>query len=156
MITQTLKSWLNRLFAWWPWKRSPKTGYAQAISNMNPGVTQESMLRNTVDGPSPQIGSTSVALEQGRDEDVPESSRPTTEERLEQILSSHPLLAEETPNPLPLPDKEKKLSTAEASQPSPTPEQKLAFLQYLVKRGTINEGFSQEQIPRQYKKSQNQ
>jgi len=154
MITQTIKRWLNRLFAWWPWKRSPETSYAQAISNMNSGVTQESTLRNTVDGPLPQTGSTSVAVEQGRDEDIPESSRPTTEERPEQILSSHPLLAEETPDPLLPTDKEKKPSTVDAPPPSPTSEQKLAFLQYLVKRGTINEGFSEEQIPRQYKKSQ--
>jgi hypothetical protein len=154
MITQTIKRWLNRLFAWWPWKRSPETSYAQAISNMNSGATQEAMLRNTVDGPLPQTGSTSVAVEQGSDEDIPESSRPTTEERPELLLSSHPLLAEETPNPLPLTGKEQKPSTGEASPPSPTPEQKLAFLQYLVKRGTINEGFSEEQVPGQYKKSQ--
>jgi hypothetical protein len=154
MITQTIKHWLNRLFAWWPWKRSPETSYAQVVGNMNSGATQESMLRNTVDGPLPQIGSTSVAVEQGRDADIPESSRPTTEEHPEQMLPSHPLRAEETPNPLPPPNKEKKPSTVEASPPSPTPEQKLAFLQYLVKRGTINEGFSQEQLPRQYKKSQ--
>ena len=152
MITQTIKRWLNRLFAWWPWKRSPETSYAQAISNMNPGVTLESMLRNTVDGPSPQTGNTSVAVEQGRDEEIPELSRPTTEERPEQILPSHPLPSEETPNPLPPPDKEKRLSIVDASQPSPTPEQKLAFLQYLVKRGLINEGFSEERLPRQYKK----
>ncbi len=151
MITQTIKRWLNRLFAWWPWKRSPETSYAQAISNMNPGVTLESMLRNTVDGPTPQTGNTSVAVEQGRDEDIPESSRPTTEERPELLLPSHPSLAEETPNLLPPPDKEQKLPGVETSPPPPTAEQKLAFLQYLVKRGLINEGFSEEQIPRQYK-----
>lgn len=149
MITQTIKGWLSRLFAWWPWKRSPGTSYAQAISNMNSGMTQEAMLRNTVDGPLPQTGSTSVAVEQGRGEDIPESSRPTTEERPEQVLPSHPFTAEETPSPPT--GTEKKPLTVEASPPSPTPEQKLAFLQYLVKRGTINEGFSEEQLPRQYK-----
>ncbi len=149
MITQTIKHWLSRLFAWWPWKRSPETSYAQAISNMNSGMTQESMLRNTVDGPLPQTGSTSVAVEQGRGEDIPESNRPTTEERPEQILPSHPFTAEETPNPPTA--TEKKPLTVEVPPPSPTPEQKLAFLQYLVKRGTINEGFSEEQLPRQYK-----
>ncbi|MBA2394803.1 MAG: hypothetical protein H0V70_18920 [Ktedonobacteraceae bacterium] len=149
MITQKIKGWLSRLFAWWPWKRSPETSYAQAISNMNSGMTQEAMLRNTVDGPLPQTGSTSVAVEQGRGEDIPESSRPTTEERPEQILPSHPFTAEETPKPPT--DTEKKPLAVEAPPPSPTPEQKLAFLQYLVKRGTINEGFSEEQLPRQYK-----
>jgi hypothetical protein len=153
MITQKIKGLLSRLFAWWPWKRSPETSYAQAISNMNPGVTLESMLRNTVDGPTPQTGNTSVAVEQGRDEDIPESNRPTAEERPELLLASHPSLAEETSHLLPPPDKEEKLPGVEASPP-PTPEQKLAFLQYLVKRGLINEGFSEEQIPRQYKNFQ--
>ncbi len=151
MITQKIKRWLNRLFAWWPWKRSPETSYAQAISNMNPGLTLDSMLRNTVDGPIPQTGNTSVAVEQGN-EDIPESSRPTAEERSEPLLSSHPFLPEETPNLLSSPAKKENLPDISTSQPSPTPEQKLAFLQYLVKRGLINEGFSAEQIPRQYKK----
>ena len=154
MITQAIKRWLDRLFAWWPWGQSPETSYAQAVSNMNPAMTQESMVRNTVDGPLPQIGSTSVAVEQGNDEDIPESSRPTTEERPEHSLSSHPSLAEETLNPLRPPAKEKNQPEANVSPPSPTPEQKLAFLQYLVKRGIVNEGFDREQLPRQYKKSQ--
>jgi hypothetical protein len=150
MITQAIKRWLDRLFAWWPWRHSPETSYAQATSNMNPGTTQESMARNTVDGPLPLVGSTSVAVEQGSDEDIPESSRPTTEERPEHLLSSHPPMAEEILNP---PTKKEDLSKAPISPPSPTLEQKLAFLQYLVKRGIVNEGFSEEQLPRQYKKS---
>jgi hypothetical protein len=154
MITQKIKRWLGKLFAWWPWRQSPETSYAQAISNMNPGVTQESMLRNTVDGPLPQTGSTSVAVEQGREEDIPESSRPTTEERPEYVLSSHPQ-AEEPLNPAhPLANEKNRTVEEAVSLPSPTPEQKLAFLQYLVKRGIINEGFGADQLPRQYKKSQ--
>ncbi len=154
MITQKIKRWLGKLFAWWPWRQSPETSYAQAVSNMNPGVTQESMVRNAVDGPLPQIGNTSVAVEQGRDEDTPESSRPTTEERPEYVVSSHPSQAEELLNPLLPSAKEKNQSLEEVSPPSPTPEQKMAFLQYLVKRGIINEGFGEGQLPRQYKKSQ--
>ncbi len=159
MITQTIKGWLDKLFAWWPWKRSSETDYAQAVSNLNTGVTQEPMLRNTVDGPLPQTGSTSVAVEQGRDEGIPESSRPTTEERPEKVVSSHPPLTEEnpsTPTPLRTPKVEatKEISKAEVPPPSPTPEQKLAFLHYLVKRGIVNEGFGEGQVPRQYKKSQ--
>ncbi len=152
MITQAIKRWLDRLFAWWPWRHSLETGYAQAVSNKNSGLIPESMLRNTVDGPLPQIGSMSVAVEQGRDEDIPESSRPTTEERREYILSSYSPQSEETLNSLPPLAREKNLSEAKVSPPSPTPEQKLAFLQYLVKRGIINEGFNEDQLPRQYKR----
>ncbi|MBV9713595.1 MAG: hypothetical protein JO011_22075 [Ktedonobacteraceae bacterium] len=154
MITQKIKRWLSKLFAWWPWRRPLETSYAQAVSNMNPGVTQESIVRNTVDGPLPQSGSRSVAVEQGRDEDIPESSRPTTEERPEYVVSTHPPLTDEPPPALHPPAREKNRPILEASAPSPTPEQKLEFLQYLVKRGIINEGFGEGQLPRQYKKSQ--
>jgi hypothetical protein len=154
MITQSIKQWLNKLFAWWPWRRSPETNYAQAISNLNTGVTQEPMLRSTVDGPLPQIGTTSVAVEQGRDEKIPESSRPTTEERPEQVVSSHPSSAEVNVSPRIPPEALKETRKAEVPPPSPTPEQMLAFLQYLVKRGIVNEGFNEGQVPRQYKKSQ--
>jgi hypothetical protein len=154
MITQKIKRWLGKLFAWWPWGQSSESSYAQAISNMNPGATQESMVRNTVDGPLPQTGNTSVAVEQGKDEDIPESSRPTTEERPEYVISSHLPQAEERLNPARSLSNEKKQNVEEASPPSPTPEQKLAFLQYLVERGILNEGFGEGQLPRQYKKSQ--
>jgi hypothetical protein len=154
MITQKIKRWLGKLFAWWPWSHSPDTSYAQAISNMNPGITQESIVRNTVDGPLSQTGNTSVAVEQGRDEDIPESSRPTTEECPEHVISSHPPLAEEPLNPMHPLTKEKNQTVEATPPPSPTPEQKLAFLQYLVKRGILNEGFGEGQLPRQYRKSQ--
>ena len=107
-----------------------------------------------MDGPLPQSGSRSVAVEQGRDEDIPESSRPTTEERPEYVVSTHPPLTDEPLLALHPPAKEKNRPILEASAPSPTPEQKLEFLQYLVKRGIINEGFGEGQLPRQYKKSQ--
>jgi hypothetical protein len=36
--------------------------------------------------------------------------------------------------------------------PAPTREQKLEFLHYLVKRGIVNEGFAEGQVPEQYRK----
>src|SRR5438552_10351307 len=137
MITQKIKRWLGKLFAWWPWRRAPETSYAQVISNMNPGVTQESMLRNTTDGPLPQIGNTSVAVEQGSGADLSELSWSTTEERPEHALSSHTHPDEDLLHLLDSQADEKNQSLAETAPPLPTPEQKLAFLQYLVKRGII-------------------
>jgi hypothetical protein len=154
MITQAIKSWLDKLFAWWPWKRSPETNYAQAVSNLNPGVMQESLLRNTVDGPLPQTGNASVAVEQGRGEDIPESSRPTSEERPEQVVSSYSPLADENPDTAHSPTVEAMKASSKAEVLPPSPEQKLAFLHYLVKRGIVNEGFNEGQVPKQYKKSQ--
>jgi hypothetical protein len=45
-------------------------------------------------------------------------------------------------------------SNSEAAIPVPAPtfEQQLAFLQYLVKRGILNEGFPEGQIPKQYRR----
>jgi hypothetical protein len=39
-----------------------------------------------------------------------------------------------------------------ASETGPTPEQQMAFLQYLIHRGLINEGFEDGKIPEQYRK----
>jgi hypothetical protein len=36
--------------------------------------------------------------------------------------------------------------------PAPNREQKLEFLHYLVKRGIVNEGFAEGQVPEQYRK----
>jgi hypothetical protein len=42
--------------------------------------------------------------------------------------------------------------TGDLSAPSPTFEQQLAFLHYLVKRGLVNEGFTEGQVPKQYRR----
>jgi len=64
MITQGIKRWLYKLFAWWPWKQTPETSYQQAVSNLNMSMAQETMAR-IVDGSLPQPGSiTSVVVEQ--------------------------------------------------------------------------------------------
>lgn len=33
----------------------------------------------------------------------------------------------------------------------PTPQQQLDFLNYLVKRGLVNEGFAEDRVPEQYR-----
>jgi hypothetical protein len=40
----------------------------------------------------------------------------------------------------------------DAPPPTPTPEQQLEFMHYLVKRGIVNEGFTEGQVPEQYRK----
>ncbi len=156
MITQTIKDWLSKLFAWWPWKRSPETGYSQAVGDLNTGTIQESLWRATVDGPVPQPGITSVAVEQGRDKTFSETCRSATDDHADQTIpSSSPTIGENAIAPQP-PAKEaphEEAIPAEISvQPPPTVEQQLAFLQYLVKNGVVNEGFAEGQVPEQYRR----
>jgi hypothetical protein len=163
MFTEAFKRWLSNLFAWWPWKRSPESNYAQTHSTLNKNAAQESLLRSTVDGPTPQQGATSVVVEHAETRLPSEMSRPVTEERPERIVSPPspppqpspaPSIAEERSDisrPTPAEAAREKAAAAEAVPP-PTPEQKLEFLRYLVKRGIVNEGFTAGQTPEQYRK----
>jgi len=163
MFTEAIKRWLHNLFAWWPWKRSPESDYADTHSTLNKSSAQESLFRSTVDGPLPQQGATSVVVEHAETRPPAEMSRPAPEERSEHIVSppSQPLQASQTSPTLeeradisrstPV-EAVKERAVADAAVPSPTPEQKLEFLRYLVKRGIVNEGFTAGQTPEQYKK----
>jgi len=155
MITQAIKHWLNKLFAWWPWRRSSEADYAQVVSKPNTGTTQEPTWRTTIGGSISQPGITSVAIEQGSEEIVTETSWSTIEERPDRATQSQPQASatEENANITRASSATKDISTSrgEIPQPPPTQEQQMAFLQYLVRRGLVNEGFAEGQVPEQYK-----
>ena len=146
MITQTIKQWLHKMFAWWPWRTSAKTESLHTTGSLNKGATQEMTARSTIDGVAPR--------------------RSTIEEWPERIVQpSPPLLGEraETPFPsLPLPPppiekvREAWPNSGEESgfaiSPTPTAERQLEFLRYLVKRGIVNEGFAEGKVPDQYRR----
>ncbi len=145
MITQGIKRWLQSLFAWWPWKLVPEDDFAQTPGTLNKGTAQETLFFTTVDGPyaqPAQPGITSVAVEPIEDDVVPESGRPTAEERSFPMLSSN----EEDSGSIPAPIIEEKIKTVHdpdatsQAMPTPTPQQRLEFLRYLVERGIVNEG----------------
>ena len=124
MFTQTIKTWLHKMFAWWPWKRPTQAEYTHVASPLNKGTTQEPVSKSTI---APQAGS------------VPRLS--TIEEWPERVVQSDiPVASElgETPiSPPPAP-------TVEAAvQASPSSQQRLDFLRYLVERGIVNEGFEE-------------
>jgi hypothetical protein len=127
MLTQAIKRWLHRLFAWWPWKRSPETNYTQVSGTLNMSATQEAAFRTTVDGSVAQPGITSVVVEQTGSETLSETPRPSPAEASDKMIYS------------------------DAEKPSSTSEQRLEFLQYLVRRGIVNEGFEQGKVPEQYR-----
>src|SRR5256886_17480138 len=58
MITQAIKNWLRKMFAWWPWKQSSHITYFHAAGSLNKGLSQETTSRPTVDEVPPQAGIT--------------------------------------------------------------------------------------------------
>jgi hypothetical protein len=166
MITQAIKRWLNKLFGWLSWRKPPETEHARVGSSLNKGVTQESAAWPTSDGAAPQSGVAPLVLGQG------ETSCSTIDEWPESVIQPPPPTANEelppapsTPTQLPMTPPAENAKTAinnfpEASlpavqpltPPAPTGEQKLEFLHYLVKRGIVNEGFAEGQVPEQYRK----
>jgi hypothetical protein len=159
MITQAIKRWLYKLFSWWPWKSAPSTGFSPSLTNANMGSAQETVWRTTLEGPLPQAGMMSVAVEQDEDDAIPDPSWLSSEIRPERLVQpSSPTSAElNNSNSNSDPDLSHLSSadipsTSTGDAPSPTFEQQLAFLQYLVKRGMVNEGFSEGQVPKQYRR----
>ncbi len=171
MLKQAIKRWLNKLFGWWPWKNPPEPEYAHVGSPLNKSVTQESALRSTSDGTTPQDGTGAAPQIVGQGE----TSCSTIDEWPESVMQPPslppptPIEKTELPHvPLPttppvetartslenMPSASGKGETPfpDAPLPTPTPEQQLEFLHYLVKRGIVNEGFTEGQVPEQYKK----
>jgi|SRR5258706_11331716 hypothetical protein len=166
MITQAFKRWLHKLFGWLSGKPVADAEYAHAKTPLNTGMTSEPLTRPAMDGAAPPAGVAPLILGQG------ETSCSTLDEwpeRPAQGSSSPPSPPAEkielptTPPPVPhappvetsliakesIPAKTKS-TRPEIPPPPPTPEQKLEFLHYLVRRGIVNEGFTEGHIPRQY------
>ena len=159
MITQTIKNWLSHLFAWWPWKRTATTAYVPPSRNGVMGISQEHLWSASGEGSLPQTGARSVAIEQTNDIATPEATmslRPPSVEHVD-IVTQFPTLSDLSSPPQLTQDEQPPenltLSTAQfGGETTPIPEQQLAFLQYLVRRGLINEGFEEGQVPEQYRR----
>ena len=167
MLTQGIKRWLSNLFGWWPWKKSSGRGYAHVERSFNKSVAQEPMSWSTSDGVTPHSGAAPLIIGQG---ETSQTSLSTIDEWPERIVQAPP------PSPTPPAPEFDKVDLSQPPQsidssesavesgsanselvidppPPPTPEQKLDFLHYLVKRGIVNEGFAEGQVPIQYKKN---
>lgn len=163
MVTQAMKTWLRKLFAWWPWKQSTKVEHAHAASPLNKGTTQGAISRSAIDGGAsqPQSG---IAQRLSTIEEWPERFVQPPSPPLLPPPVSPPAASEvpETPLPPPLTSSADKgadiFSSDVPSTPTPMPgraptaEQQLEFLHYLVKRGIVNEGFEEGKIPEQYRR----
>jgi hypothetical protein len=138
MITQAIKRWLRDMFAWWPWKQTPPMTYRQASGPLSVGTTPEGVSLSVIEGTTPQASIT------------PRLS--IIEERPERIIQPHISATDdiaETPlppslrPPVDISTGPGKNEAALAVPSTPTPQQRLEFLQYLVKRGIVNEGFEE-------------
>ena len=133
-LTQTIKNWLHKMFAWWPWKQSTQFEYSPYA--INKGTTQESLSKSMTDGIAPQTGI------------VPRLS--TIQEWPERVVQTDLTAKNELPETPSLGssgdgEPMKKSATPEDETPagmqtSPSTQQRLEFLQYLIKRGIVNEG----------------
>jgi hypothetical protein len=132
MITQAIKRWLSNMFAWWPWKHSPPREYRKASGPLSVGTTAEGMSLSAVEGTTPQ-GSITPRL--STIEERPERMNiPPANDIAETSLSSS------LKPPVDISTEPGTGDAAPAVPSTPTPQQRLEFLQYLVKRGIVNEG----------------
>jgi len=171
MITQAMKRWLHKMFAWWPWKSTSETNAVPVTTPIHKGVTQNfrdihsehsAIPWSPTEGVVPQSGVTPLIFGQG------ESSRSTIGEWSERVVQSSSFANEKAEPPPPLlpvnPPVEQTIDSGTGNTsietnaflsdvpPTPTPEQQLEFLSYLVRRGLVNEGFPEGQVPEQYRK----
>ncbi len=128
MITQAIKEWLQKMFAWWPWKQSTSVEYQPVASPVTWISTPETPFRSIREGTIPQTGT------------IPRLS--TLEGRSERVLQPR---SEDLPAHTASPSSAEFASTSSgAHSPVPTAQQRLEFLRYLVQRGIVNEGFEKD------------
>jgi hypothetical protein len=138
------------MFAWWPWKEATEPEYSHVSSTLNTTTTPESGSQSVNDGAAPQTGLTPrLSAFEGRPERVLPPGFPPTSERNEIPLSSPPI---ETVREIPLPVNSSDTPALILPSPAPTPRQQLEFLEYLIRRGIVNEGFEEGQVPEQYRR----
>ena len=133
-LTQAITNWLQKMFAWWPWKQSTQFEYSPYA--INKGATQETLSKSMTDGIAPQTGT------------VPRLS--TIQEWPERVFQTDVTAKNELPETPSLDssgdgESMKKSATPSDETPagvqtSPSTQQRLEFLQYLIKRGIVNEG----------------
>ncbi len=123
MITQAIKEWFRKVFAWWPWKQSPFIEYEHVTSATARGSTPETTLRASKEETVPQAGVT--------------PRRFPLENRRERLIQPR----SETPGVPPLSPPASFPSTDTEPENAPMVRQRLEFLRYLIRRGIVNEGF---------------
>ena len=139
-LTQAITSWLHKMFAWWPWKKSTQIEYSPYASSLNKGTTQETLSKSATDGIVPQTGITPRLStiqewpERVVQTDITAKNELTEASSLASSGNGEPMKKSATPAD----------ETPAGVQTSPSTQQRLEFLQYLIKRGIVNEGVEEK------------
>ena len=113
-------------------------------------ATQTLTSGTIVDGSVSEPGITFIIFEQ-EDETIQELNWSIIEER--SLFTQSPGVEEKSDSlRVPAAETARETTTASKETLSPTVENQLEFLQYLVRRGLVNEGFAKGQEPEQYTK----
>jgi len=135
-LTQAIKNWLHKMFAWWPWKQSTQIENSTFANSINKGTTQETLSKSMTDGIVPQTGIVPrLSTIQERPERVVQTDI-TAKNEFTETLSFGSLGQGEPKKKPATPANE----TPASMQTPPSTQQRLEFLQYLIKRGIVNEG----------------
>jgi hypothetical protein len=129
MITQTIKGWLQKAFAWWPWKQSPPIEYPHVASGVSSNSAPEIPRWTSLEGPVPQTGATPRRF-------TVENRAERRVQPLSEVPYSPPFVPPTSLSPV---GAESTETVEDVRQHAPTPQQRLEFLRYLVQRGILNE-----------------
>jgi hypothetical protein len=135
-LTQAIKNWLHKMFSWWPWKQSTQIEYSPFTNSFNKGTTQETLSKSMTDGIAPQSG---IAPRLSTIQEWPERIVQTDRTAKNELTDTSSLASPGDGEPMKnsaTPANE----TPTGEQTSPSTQQRLEFLQYLIKRGIVNEG----------------
>ena len=139
-LMQAITNWLHKMFAWWPWKKSTQIEYSPFANSINKGTTQENLSQSMTDGIAPQTG---IAPRLSTIQEWPERVVQTDVTAKNEIPEMASLGSSGDEEPI----KKSAVSADETPagmQTSPSTQQRLEFLQYLIKRGIVNEGLEED------------
>ncbi|HET8913348.1 MAG TPA: hypothetical protein VFN23_17870 [Ktedonobacteraceae bacterium] len=152
MLTQAIKRWFHKMFAWWPRNKSNEGTYVEATAIPYRESTQGTIFHATIEGTTNQQGSSIVKPKTGEWDAEHYILPPGVPETHHFDYPGPPV---DTPSE-PLPENQSR-SPEQNNTPSPRQasdqEQQLEFLYYLVKKGVVNEGFDPDELPDQYRLS---
>ena len=139
-LTLTIKNWLHKMFAWWPWKQSTQIEYSPFANSINKGTTQETLSKSMTDSIAPQTG---IVPRLSTIKEWPERVVQTDITAKNELTETSSLASSGDGEPM------KKSATPADETPagvqtSPSTQQRLEFLQYLIKRGIVNEGVEEK------------
>lgn len=145
MITQTIKRWWYRLFARRSRNTSQNVSFTAVDRRTNTGLSPEAPSYSSLNDLPPQPGV--APLTAGSTQDVTCS----TLDGLSNRAPEGPLTPTENGSANGSRGERTPEMAASGAVLKPTPQQQLDFLNYLVKHGLVNEGFTEDRVPQQYR-----